>query len=98
MSDPRPYFASKADALEHLKASYHKVNSPICFSGVTKLYHFYRGLLSHEDLEQFLSTSYTYTTKREFHKPFQKNPIFSYYPRQLVELGQLFVYILIAYA
>lgn len=98
MSDPRPYFASKASALKHLKARYHQVSSPIAFSGVTKLYHFYRGLLSREDLEQFLSTSYTYTTKREFHKPFQKNPIFSYLPRQLVELGQLFVYISIVYA
>lgn len=73
-------FNFKDQYLNHLKDRYTSIGHPIAFSGVNKIYDYYRGALSREDIQNFLSSVENYTLHREFHQG-QRNPSYSHFKR-----------------
>ena len=71
------------------------VKSPIAFSGVTNLYRFYGGLLSHKKIKNYLKTIDSYTLHKKS-RVLSYNPSYSRYRRQqfqvdLVDIQKLTV-------
>ena len=71
----------RKDCLVHLKRNYQNILHPLYFSGITKIYNYYKGMISIKDIENFLQTVDTYTTHREPKNPRQTNPTFVYRKR-----------------
>lgn len=67
---------SKNDLLKYLKQNYENIDHPLYFSGITKIFEFFKGKLSIRDIEDFLSSNQTYTTFRQWKKPNPRNPTF----------------------
>lgn len=80
-------FTSKEDALRDLKSQYLKPSKPLSFAGISAILRYYKGSkLNEKDVRKFLSTQRVYTRTREFHQPLQRNPVFCYGARDLVEI------------
>lgn len=75
----------REEALEDLKVNYLKIGHPIAFSGQTKIYDHYDGLISKEEIQKFLATVYSYTRHQEKRKQ-ATNPTFHYYKRYQIQI------------
>ena len=74
--DKQEQFKDKGAALAHLSENYEKIGHPIAFSGKSALKNYYQ-VLSNKEIEDFLSSSYTYNVHRETKRP-KYNPTFVY--------------------
>jgi hypothetical protein len=72
--------SSKDECLADLKANYLKTSSPISFSGLNSIYNHYNGVLSYDNIRQFLASVESYTLHREY-KNLRRNPSYSYFRR-----------------
>lgn len=84
------------DAMTDLKENYRKPGHPIAFSGINKVYDFYRGLLTKNQIRNILSGIESYTLHREYHKNI-RNTTHAYFKRyqfqmDLVEIQELSKY------
>ena len=83
----RMTFRTKEEALNDLKSQYLKPSKPLSFAGISAILRYYKGSkLTETDVRKFLSTQRVYTRTREFHQPIQRNPVFCYRARDLVEI------------
>ena len=73
------------DPLHHLQENYLNIKSRIAFSGVTNLYRFYGGLLSHKKFKNYLKTIDSYTLHKKS-RVLNYNPSYSRYRRQQFQL------------
>ena len=80
---------TKEEALEQLKKDYTNPAKPIGFAGISAIYKYFKGVLPVKAIKAFLNSRYVYTRHREWKKPYRKNCIFSYAPRQIVEIDLL---------
>ena len=74
---------SNPAALLDLKENYTKLGHPLFHSGITKIYKYYKGKdirLSIKDIEDFLSTVYSYTVSK-FTRKSKINPTFKHFKR-----------------
>ena len=86
-------FTTKEECLNDLRENYTKPGHPIAFSGITKIYNYYKKLIPEKVIKDFLASSESYTVHREFKKQ-QRNPTFSWFKRyqfqiDLVEVRHL---------
>ena len=80
-------FKTKEEALQDLKSQYLKPSKPLSFAGISAILRYYKGSkLRERDVRKFLSTQRVYTRTREFHQPIQRNPVFCYGARDLVQI------------
>ena len=70
--------AEKKTLIEHLKLNYGNLESPLYYSGITNIYNYYKGKLPIKDIEDFLSSNYTYSIYRQWKDIKPKNPTFCY--------------------
>ena len=71
------------NSLRHLQKNYLNVKSPVGFSGITNIYHYYDKKLSYKQIKDFLKTVDSYTLHKKS-RVLQHNPSFSrYYKHQL---------------
>ena len=77
--------------LQHLKENYENINHELYFSGISKIFQYYKGRLSKKSIEKFLSSNYTYSIYRSPKKP-NRNPTYVYGKRFQfqVDLGSNF--------
>jgi len=68
------------ECIEDFKQSYNKPGHPIAYSGINKVYDYYKPYLSYDDVENLLAEVESYTLHREFHKS-QRNPSYSHFKR-----------------
>lgn len=73
-------FKSKDECINHLKENYSNPAHPIAFSGVSKIFKYYRGFIKQKEIENVLASFDTYTLKRQF-KRFQRNPNYAHFKR-----------------
>lgn len=71
---------NKEECLQDLKANYTNPSSSIAYSGLNNIYRRYKGVLSHDDIKQFLGSIESYTLHREY-KNLKRNPNFSHFRR-----------------
>ena len=76
---------SKDEAMDILKKNYGNINHPVAFSGISKIYDLFQGILSYEDISKFLSTVDTYSIYRETKKN-KRNPFYLNNRRQRIEI------------
>ena len=72
--------SEKEEILEDLKKNYTRPGHPIAFSGINNIFKFYEKRISKKEIEDFLSTNYTYTRHKETAKRYQ-NPTYKYFKR-----------------
>ena len=64
--------------LLYLEKNYGNINHELYHTGITKIYNYFNGKLSIAEIENFLSTNYTYTIYRQAKKPKPRNPTYVY--------------------
>ena len=87
LNNKQKKFKNKEAALSHLSENYENIGHPIAFSGKSVLKDYYQ-ILSDKDIDDFLSSSYTYTIHREAKKP-KFNPTFVYELRYQIQLDTI---------
>ena len=80
---------TKKECLKHLEDNFTNVNSNIAFSAPTKLYQYYQGKLSYNDIQKFLQKIFSYSVHKETKKIRLKNPYLLYYKRQNIQADLL---------
>ena len=84
--------------LEHLKSNYENIESPLYFSGITKIYQYYDGKLSKREIENFLRSNFTYSIYREWKNPRIKNPTYAYQLRfQVIVMDEIYRFFILLY-
>ena len=68
------------DCLNHLKENFTKAGSPISYAGINTINKFYNGILSNQQIEDFLTTNFARTLHVEKNKS-TVNPTFKYFKR-----------------
>ena len=76
---------SKDEYLDLLKEKYVSPGHPIAFAGLGKVYEYFRGKLSLNDIKEALSGIESYTLHREFHKS-KRNPSYAHFKRARFEM------------
>jgi len=71
---------NKDECLKDLKANYLNPSSAISYSGLNSIYRHYKGVLSYDDIREFLGSVESYTLHREY-KNLKRNPNFSHFRR-----------------
>ena len=74
-----------SDPLQHLQENYQNVKSPISYSGISNIYNYYGGRLSHKKIKDFLASVNTYTLHKKS-RVTGYNPSFIRYHRQQMQL------------
>ena len=72
--------SEKLDILQDRKINYTRPGHPIAYSGIDNIYNHYKKRISKEEIENFLSTNYSYTRHKETTKRNQ-NPTYKYFKR-----------------
>lgn len=72
--------AEKDDCLNDLKTNYLNPSSSIAYSGLNNIYRHYNGVLSYNEIRDFLGSIESYTLHREY-KNLKRNPNFSHFRR-----------------
>ena len=71
---------NKRSALAHLSQNYKKIGHPIAYSGISKIFDYYKGVLSVKDIENYLSQVLSYSIHKETTAQVV-NPTFKYFKR-----------------
>ena len=88
--------SEKEKILEDLKQNYTQPGHQIAFSGINNIYNYYGKRISKKEIEDFLSTNYTYTRHKETARRYQ-NPTYKYFKRyqwqaDLIEISNVSKY------
>ena len=78
-------------AILHLKKYWNDITSPIAFSGVQKIYDFYKRKLSKSQIKAELSKFESYTLMSETHQHKKKNVTISLHPRNSWQIDYFYV-------
>ena len=70
--------------MNQLAHHYTNVKHPLGFAGANAIYHYFDGKVPLKQIEHFLQQWNSHTLFREPKEPKQFNPIYCYYPRQLI--------------
>lgn len=76
---------SKDEYIDLLKQYYVTPGHPISFSGVSKVYEYFNGKLTINEIKHVLSGIESYTLHREFHKS-KRNPSYAHFKRARFEM------------
>ena len=80
-------------AILHLKKYWNDITNPIAFSGIQKLYDFYKGKLSKSQIKVELSKFESYSLMSETHQHKKKNVTISLHPRDSWQIDYFYVII-----
>lgn len=83
---------TKEECLKDLKENYTNPKSSISFSGLSKIYDHYKGVLKLSEIEDFLSSIFSYGYHREPKRLKLKNPIYLYFRRQQLQCKMYYKY------
>ncbi|PCJ29148.1 MAG: hypothetical protein COA94_02455 [Rickettsiales bacterium] len=74
---------------KRVESNYVKLRHPTAFSGKSKLSQYYKNTAKESEIDNALSSNYSYSLHRQYKRPRQYNPFFIYKKRQQLQIDLL---------